>query len=241
MNSILRITAWTIALASLGVAAFAASVAVEGPTVLQKGTSNVMTLPAPGKDACFKEVEKLPAGSKRYCRTEYNTKALPVVVPPVIPPVVTWTRAAAEDTTFTLYAPAQVRYGAGSTWTSPRNFPAGPVACTNAVFTDPIEGTLKECQVSPASALTAPPAVGTAALTWTAPTQNTDGTPLTNLAGYRVYHGLSASALNDVIPVTGTSYNFTALASGTHYFAVSAYSTAGVGSALSAVGSKVIP
>jgi hypothetical protein len=85
---------------------------------------------------------------------------------------------------------------------------------------------------------------GTAALSWTAPTQNTDGTPLMDLAGYRVYHGTNAGSLNDVVELQGTNttnYTFNALASGTHYFAVSAYNASGVESALSGIGSKVIP
>jgi hypothetical protein len=88
------------------------------------------------------------------------------------------------------------------------------------------------------------PNIGIAALSWTAPSQNTDGSPLSDLAGYRVYHGMSANALNETIQVVGggnTSYTFDALSSGTHYFAVAAYNTTGVESALSAVGSKTIP
>lgn len=88
------------------------------------------------------------------------------------------------------------------------------------------------------------PATGTAALSWLAPTQNTDGSPVTGLAGYRVYHGTTASALNDVFQVSGaasTSYTVSQLPSGTHYFAVAAYTTAGVEGAMSAVGSKTIP
>jgi hypothetical protein len=88
------------------------------------------------------------------------------------------------------------------------------------------------------------PNVGIAALSWTAPSQNTDGSALSDLAGYRVYHGMSANALNEIIQVVGgstTSYTFNALSSGTHYFAVAAYNTTGVESALSAVGSKTIP
>ena len=34
-------------------------------------------------------------------------------------------------------------------------------------------------------------AMGSATLTWTAPTQNTDGSPLTDLAGYRIRYGTS--------------------------------------------------
>ena len=87
------------------------------------------------------------------------------------------------------------------------------------------------------------PNTGTAALSWTAPTQNTDSSTLTDLAGYKVYHGTSASNLNEVIDVPGAanvSYNFNTLASGTHYFAVTAYNTSGIESALSGVGSKTI-
>ena len=90
------------------------------------------------------------------------------------------------------------------------------------------------------------PANGTASLSWTAPTQNTDGSALTasSLAGYRVYHGTSASALNDVYTVAGvttSTYTVSQLASGTHYFAVSAVTVTGFESDLSGVGSKVIP
>jgi len=84
---------------------------------------------------------------------------------------------------------------------------------------------------------------GTATLTWTAPTQNTDGSPLVDLAGYRVYHGTSPDALTDVVQVTdaaATTYAFNQLGSGTHYFAVAAYTASGVESALSGVGSKTI-
>jgi hypothetical protein len=91
--------------------------------------------------------------------------------------------------------------------------------------------------------VTAPVVSGTANLSWVAPTKNTDGSALTNLAGYRVYHGTSASALNDVFLVPGaTSLTYTVgqLPKGTHYFAVAAYTTAGAESALSAVGNKTI-
>ena len=41
----------------------------------------------------------------------------------------------------------------------------------------------------------------TASLSWTAPTQNEDGSPLTNLAGYRIHYGTSASSLDKRIDV----------------------------------------
>lgn len=85
---------------------------------------------------------------------------------------------------------------------------------------------------------------GVATLSWTAPSLNTDDSALTDLAGYRVYHGTSAAALTDVVQVTGsatTTYTYNQLASGTHYFAVSAYNSSGVESGRSAAGSKTIP
>ncbi len=87
-------------------------------------------------------------------------------------------------------------------------------------------------------------ATGSATLTWVAPTENTDGSALTDLAGYRLYHGTSVNALHDVVQVPGAtpgSYTFQQLASGTHYFAIAAYNAAGTESSMSAVGSKVIP
>jgi hypothetical protein len=85
---------------------------------------------------------------------------------------------------------------------------------------------------------------GTATLTWLPPTTNTDGSALTNLSGYKLYHGTSATALTDVRSISSagiTSYVFSQLATGTHYFAMSAVNSAGMESAKSAVGSKPIP
>jgi hypothetical protein len=100
--------------------------------------------------------------------------------------------------------------------------------------------TLPAFGISVDSAATA---AGSATLTWSAPTQNTDGSSLTDLAGYKVYHGTSPAALNSVVLVAGSganSYTYSQLAQGTHYFAVAAYTTGGVESALSALGSKTI-
>jgi hypothetical protein len=84
---------------------------------------------------------------------------------------------------------------------------------------------------------------GTASLSWVPPTQNTDGTALTDLSGYRVYFGSSPSSLTQVVPISGasnTSYVVRNLSAGTWYFALSAYSNAGTESARSAVLSKTI-
>ncbi len=75
-------------------------------------------------------------------------------------------------------------------------------------------------------------------LAWTSPTLNTNGTSLTDLAGYRIYYGSTSTQLNQVVTVEGaevTEYVFSELASGTWYFAVTAYDGDKVESGLSAV------
>jgi hypothetical protein len=83
---------------------------------------------------------------------------------------------------------------------------------------------------------------GNVTLSWTAPTVNTDGTPLTDLAGYKIYYGTSASSMSNVITVSNgvTSYVIEGLTAGTWYFAVQSYTSTGAQSALSNVVSKTI-
>jgi Putative Ig domain len=79
---------------------------------------------------------------------------------------------------------------------------------------------------------------GTATVNVTPPTQNSDGSPLTNLAGMRVYYGTSPASLSQQIQLantTATSYTLSNLASGTWYFGATAYTTMGTESALSPV------
>jgi hypothetical protein len=79
---------------------------------------------------------------------------------------------------------------------------------------------------------------GNVALDWTPPTQNTDGSVLTGLAGYNVRYGTSPTALTQVIKVTNpglTSYVVENLSSGTWYFAVTSYTSNGMESSDSGV------
>lgn len=84
---------------------------------------------------------------------------------------------------------------------------------------------------------------GSATLNWEAPTQNTDGSSIANLAGYRILYGTSAGALNQTIEIANpsiSSYIVSNLSAGTYYFAVKAYTNAGAESGLSNVASKTI-
>lgn len=89
-----------------------------------------------------------------------------------------------------------------------------------------------------------PPANGSATVSWTPPTQNTDGSTISNLAGFRVQYGSSPSALTQTIQIANpglATYVVTGLSSGTWYFAVRAYASSGAESANSSVVSKAIP
>jgi hypothetical protein len=82
-----------------------------------------------------------------------------------------------------------------------------------------------------------------ATLSWTAPTENTDGSTLMNLAGYRIVYGTSASVLSNALQVSNpgvTTYVVENLSPGTYYFAIRAYTSSGAESADSNVVSKVV-
>lgn len=84
---------------------------------------------------------------------------------------------------------------------------------------------------------------GSATLSWEAPTTDTNGQPLTNLSGYRIYYGQSQTTLSQTVSLSGTgvqTYVIDDLAAGTWYFAIKAVTSTGVESALSDVVSKNI-
>ena len=90
----------------------------------------------------------------------------------------------------------------------------------------------------------APSAKGTATLRWVAPTQTSAGDPLTDLAGYRVYYGPMSVRLDRKVTIEDpavTSALVSDLGSGTWFFAVTAFTRAGVESSMSNVVSKYIP
>jgi len=83
----------------------------------------------------------------------------------------------------------------------------------------------------------------TTIVSWMPPTQNTDGSALTDLAGYRVYYGKSLNAMTRIIDIGNpgqTSQFIDDLDEGTWYFAVTAYTGAGLESGLSELAAKRI-
>jgi hypothetical protein len=93
-------------------------------------------------------------------------------------------------------------------------------------------------------AVVAAPTAGSATLTWVSPTVNSDGTPLTDLAGYIIRYGTSSASYSNNVRVADPSlqtYSVQNLAPGTYFFAVAAFDTSDNTSVNSNQVSKTIP
>jgi hypothetical protein len=106
------------------------------------------------------------------------------------------------------------------------------------------DGTAKASLAAFSITVTATPVTpGSATVSWVAPTENVNGTALTDLAGYNVYYGTNSASLNQKVAVSNagaTAYTVSGLTSGTWYFAVTSYTSEGVESARSPLSSKTI-
>ena len=129
--------------------------------------------------------------------------------------------------------------GVGST-TSSTSTSAPPTVADTApatTTTPPTGGTT----TPPGSGTTAPPTTTPASSSnltfgWQAPTENSNGTPITNLAGYKIHYGTASQQYTQVAEVSNPSlsrYVIDSLPSGTYYFAITAYNSQGIESALS--------
>ena len=86
-------------------------------------------------------------------------------------------------------------------------------------------------------------ATGSATLTWLPPTTNTNGTPLTNLAGFKVYWGTSPGNYTSSVTVMNpglATYVVGSLTPNTYYFTVTALNSSGAESVFSNAASKTI-
>ena len=85
---------------------------------------------------------------------------------------------------------------------------------------------------------------GNATLSWSAPNENTNGSALTDLGGFKIHYGTDPTQLTNSIALTNPgllTYVLTELPIGTtYYFAVIAVTTAGVESAPSQTVSSTI-
>lgn len=98
--------------------------------------------------------------------------------------------------------------------------------------------------VLPAFTITVKPGItGNATLSWSPPSARTDGSPLTNLAGFRIYYGNALGVYTTSISVPNpgvTTYVVANLPAGTYYFVATAYDASGAESDYSPAASKTI-
>ena len=98
---------------------------------------------------------------------------------------------------------------------------------------------LMGCSTPTASVTSGEPGIGApVALTWEAPTANTNGTPLDDVAGYVIEYGPDPSLLGRSVRIqnpTANTYTMQDLSPGVWYFAVHAFTSAGVQGARSRV------
>jgi hypothetical protein len=84
---------------------------------------------------------------------------------------------------------------------------------------------------------------GTALLSWTPPTQNTDNSALTDLSGYVIYYGTASGSYTETVNIDNpglTSYQIDNLSAADWYFVITAVNSSNVESAYSAEVSKTI-
>ena len=86
--------------------------------------------------------------------------------------------------------------------------------------------------------------LGSVTLNWMPPTQNEDGTSLTDLAGYRIYWGTTPGSYPNSVTIDNpglSSYVVDNLAPGTYRFVATAINASGVESVYSNSATKIIP
>lgn len=134
--------------------------------------------------------------------------------------------------------------------TNYQRFDTAFAACVSATLKDGkprlVKGGTYRISVTGSAPVPPPsPTPGSATISWTPPVKNSDGSALTDLAGYYIDYGLAPNALNQTVKVDGpgiASYIVTGLTPGTWYFSVEAYTsgTPSITSERSTLASKVI-
>ena len=130
--------------------------------------------------------------------------------------------------------------GVGSTTSSTgtsSSVPPQTVADTGSGTSTTTTGGSSSTTAPPATPPTSTPASSSnVTFGWQAPTENSNGTPITNLAGYKIHYGTASQQYTQVVEVSNPSlsrYVMDSLPSGTYYFAITAYNAQGIESALS--------
>jgi hypothetical protein len=119
---------------------------------------------------------------------------------------------------------------------------AGDVGTTSNIRISVSDGTVST-QLAAFSITVSQVSNGSVTLDWTPPTDNTDGSALANLTGYRILYGTSPGALNQTVDISNpsvTSYVVQNLSAATWYFSLRSINSQGVESVSTNPVSQVI-
>ena len=120
---------------------------------------------------------------------------------------------------------------------------AGDVATTTGIVISVSDGVASAALASFSITVQAI-ALGSATLSWQPPTQNTNGTALTNLVGFKVYWGTTQGSYPNSVTLNNpglTTYVVENLTPNTYYFVTTAINSTGGESSFSNMASKTIP
>jgi hypothetical protein len=112
----------------------------------------------------------------------------------------------------------------------------GNVGTTSGIVISVSDGSITASLAAFSISVTASSATYGGTISWVPPTTTSDGSPLTDLAGYTIYYGTSSRQYTQSIRVGNpgiSSYYIDGLAPGTYYFAVAGFDSASNESALS--------
>jgi hypothetical protein len=88
-----------------------------------------------------------------------------------------------------------------------------------------------------------PVSLGSATLSWAPPTQNADGSPLTDLAGYKIYYGTSAGNYPNQVTINNpgiTTYVIDNLQPNTWFFVMTSFNSSNMESDYSNVVTRIV-
>ena len=138
----------------------------------------------------------------------------------------------------------QFNTATGALWGTPTASSVGTFANIRiSVLEGENTASLPAFSIAVAPAVPSSGALGTAFLSWSKPVKNTDGSILTNLAGYLIRYGTSTGTLNNqfsIASATSTGAEIQNLSRGKWYFEIAAINAANIAGQFSPTASKTI-
>lgn len=120
---------------------------------------------------------------------------------------------------------------------------AGGSAATLGIVNDISRNRTQTIGSDPGPDAGSTPGSDSVTLNWTPPTHNEDGSPLIDLAGFRIYWGTTPGSYPNSVTIgdpSATTYVVDNLSPGTYEFVATAFNTSGVESAYSSPATKVV-